>query len=504
MGLHSYTLYSTIKRNARILPDRIALISGEEKVSYSQLLGEVDRLACGLAGRGIGKGDRIAILAQNCLEFVYLYGAAAKIGAIMVPLNWRLKTDEIEFILTDCEPKAIFVGQEFEDLVSPLFPKGTMACYTMGHPFREFLPFNELTTNQGKYREEDVSEDDEHVIIYTAAVHGKPRGATITHGNLLYFSLQSMYYWRLTQDDVHILLMPLFHNFGMTFMFFIMQAGGLNIIISKFDVGMALNCIQEYGVTIFGAFPPMLDSLLNAAKERKCDLSSLRVVMGIDRPETVKEFEAMSRATYWTGYAQTETVGFVSLAPYLKRPGSAGAAGYVTEIEIMNESGDILDPGNSGEIVTRGPMIFKGYWNLEEDNKHTFRDGWHHTGDIGRLDGDGYLWYLGRTPEKDLIKTGGENVYPAEVEKVILEHPMVREVSVIGVPDEQWGEAIKAVCVIENGKNLTQNELIEFVGARIARFKRPKYVSFVSAIPKTEHGSVDRKKVKLFYGSLGG
>jgi long-chain acyl-CoA synthetase len=294
--------------------------------------------------------------------------------------------------------------------------------------------------------------------------------------------------------------LPLFHNFGFSFALILIQTGGANIIVPKFDVDLALKHIQKDKATIFGTFPPMLDLLLDKAKKGKHDLSSLRIVLGIDRVETVKKFEAMTGATYWTGYAQTETTGFISSAPYHEKPSSSGIPGFVTEIEIMDEHGKILGINKIGEIVIRGPMVFKGYWNLSRDNEYTFRDGWHHTGDIGRFDEDGYLWYEGPKAEKELIKSGGENVYPAEVEKVVLEHPLIEEASVIGVPDKQWGEAIKAICVLRKGKSLEEAELIEFVGKRIARFKKPKHILFVSKLPKTEDGSIDRQKIKVIHG----
>ena len=174
----------------------------------------------------------------------------------------------------------------------------------------------------------------------------------------------------------------------------------------------------------------------------------------------------------------------------------------MVELETVDDYGDLVKTGKSGEIVLRGPMVFKGYWNLEKDNEYTFRDGWHHTGDLGRIDKDGYLWYHGPSATKELIKPGGENVYPAEVEKVILEHPAVEEVSVIGVPDPEWGEAVKAICVLKEGALMAENDLIQFVAARIARYKKPKYVVFTSKLPKNEAGLIDRQKVKADYGKI--
>ena len=190
----------------------------------------------------------------------------------------------------------------------------------------------------------------------------------------------------------------------------------------------------------------------------------------------------------------------VTVCPYSEKPGSAGKEGPLVKVKLVDEHDREVEVGKPGEICVRGPLVFLGYWNLEEDNRYTFREGWHHTGDIGRLDENGYLWYVKRKAEKELIKPGGENVYPAEVEKVILENPEVAEASVIGVKDVEWGEAIKAVCALKPGSSLTKQGLIDFVASRIARFKKPKYVQFVPALPKTQDGAIDREKVKADYG----
>jgi acyl-CoA synthetase (AMP-forming)/AMP-acid ligase II len=501
MGQYDYGFYQVIKRNARVMGDRVALISGDKRISYGEFLEKVDSVACGLSGVGLMRGDRIAVLALNNLEYIYLYGAAAKIGAIVVPINWRLSSEEVEYVMSDASPKIIFVDSDFQPMVRPILAKLHFVekCYAIGRAEGDFTAFNNLLGHNENYPTTDVKFSDPYVIIYTAAVHGKLRGATLTHQNIFLSNFQSMYFFDLTEKDVHIIMLPLFHLAALSLALGVMQAGGLNVILPKFDVDQAVYHIQRDKVTIFCEFPPMLSKIMDRAKGDSYDLSSVRNVLGLDDPETIKRFENLTGAICWIGYGQTETSIPVSLSPYFKRPGSAGKLTFIAEVEIMNAYGDILETGASGEIVARGPTVFDGYWNLPKDNEYTFRNGWLHTGDIGRLDEDGYLWYEGRKADKELIKPGGENVYPAEVEKIILEHPMVEEVSVIGVPDEKWGEAIKAVCVLKKGVTLHESELVEFVATRIARFKKPKYVIFVSTLPKTEDGLIDREKVKAKY-----
>jgi acyl-CoA synthetase (AMP-forming)/AMP-acid ligase II len=227
----------------------------------------------------------------------------------------------------------------------------------------------------------------------------------------------------------------------------------------------------------------------------------LRVVSGIDVPETIARLRTTCpQATFWSAYGQTETSGSVSLAPFDERPGSAGRPTALNTVAVVDELDRPLPTGATGEIVVRGPMVFQGYWRCEADNAFTLRNGWHHTGDMGRVDAEGYLWYTGRSPAKELIKPGGENVYPAEVERAIMEHPSLAQVVVLGVPDVQWGEAVKAVCVLKAGCTLSAEELIEFVGGRIARYKKPKHVVFVSALPLGGADSIDRAAVKAAHG----
>jgi long-chain acyl-CoA synthetase len=220
----------------------------------------------------------------------------------------------------------------------------------------------------------------------------------------------------------------------------------------------------------------------------------------VEVPDTVKRFESLGHGRFWLVYGQTETMGWTCLCPNSERPGSAGKPGPLVDLKIVDEFDREVEKGKPGEIVIRGPLVFQGYWRAEELTKHTFREGWHHTGDMGRLDEDGYLWFAGRKAEKELIKPGGENVYPVEVEKVILEHPGIQEVTVIGVPDPKFGEGVKAVCVLKANAKLSGQELIDFVGARIARYKKPGYVAFVDSLPKRGDGSIDREKVKTLYG----
>jgi acyl-CoA synthetase (AMP-forming)/AMP-acid ligase II len=302
-------------------------------------------------------------------------------------------------------------------------------------------------------------------------------------------------------DDVQLGMLPLFHVTGLGLFLALQQAGGSTALSARFDATAAVGQIAAERVTLFAEFAPMLGTLLDQAAESGTDLSSLRVVSGLDTPDTIKRFEtACPNARFWAAYGQSETSGGVTFAPFRERPGSAGQPAIFSTVAIVDDLDQPLPDGRTGEIVVRGPMVFKGYWNCDADNAVTFRNGWHHTGDLGRFDEDGFLWYAGRSPAKELIKPGGENVYPAEVERTILEHAAIAEVVVLGVADAQWGEAVKAVCVCKSGARVSAEDLIEFVGQRIARFKKPKHVAFVAQLPRTAAGAIDRQAVKQEHG----
>lgn len=502
MGLRDFTIYDIIARNVRLYPQKEAWIYENKRYSFAEFGKGVDRLAYGLSKLGFKKGERLGVLSQNCYEYVLLYGAVAKLGGIMLPINWRLTPPEIEYILTDVQPRYFFFGKEYGNLAQEFKRKlpfiEEIFCLLGEEPGA--IPFASLTKEEGEIKEADVADSDPYLIIHTAAVAGKPRGATLSQGNIIATNMQHIAVMGLREDDAYLHLLPLFHIADLALSFSVMHAAGKNVIMTRFDPELALQLMEKEKITIIGEFPPMLNMLLEKMEGKNYHISSLKHVSGIDHPENIAKLKQKASAEFWIGFGQTETSGMVTACAYSEKPGSAGKEGPLAKIKLVDDYDHEVPVGQAGEICVRGPLVFLGYWNLEEDNRYTFREGWHHTGDIGRLDENGFLWYVKRKAEKELIKPGGENVYPAEVEKVILENPQVLEVSVIGVRDLEWGEAIKAVCVLKPGSSLSKQELIDFVASRIARYKKPKYVEFVSTLPKTEDGSIDREKVKAQYG----
>lgn len=501
MGLYDITVQDVIRKNAKYRPNDGVFVWEDGRLTYEEYAQEVYGLAAGLDRLGVKKGERIGVVALNCREFFSLYGAAAALGAIIVPINWRLKPDEIKMILDDCAPSVLVAGPEYTEMLTDWADQSPFVSQRLliGEGDGGFRPIKEVMIAAEGFQETEVREGDPFLIIHTAATEGRPRGAVITHGNLIAANLQGMVLMGIESDAVHLNSLPLFHIAGFGFAFYVMQAGGRIVIMKRFEVQGALDWIEKEQVTFIGTFPPMLSSLLDEAQASGRSLSSLRVVAGLDSPETIQRLLQMTGAQYWTGFGQTETTGLCTFFSFDERPGSAGREGPLVRVRVVDEYDQEVLTGQLGEIVVQGPTVFREYWKLEAETAHAFRGGWHHTGDMGRLDEDGYLWYEKRKPEKELIKPGGENVYPIEVEKAILEHPEVEEACVFGVPDNQWGEAIKAVCVRKQASLLKPEALTEFVASRIARYKKPKYVIFAEALPKDQDGYVDRERVKADY-----
>lgn len=507
MGINDFTIYDVVSRNAVCFREKQAWFEADDSraLTFIQYKDMVDRLACGLIRMGLNRGDRIGIIGKNSLEFFALYGAAAATGAIVLPVNWRLSAEEVAFAINDCEPVILFVDDEFGDLVTCIkdtLPSVKTYCNLKSHegPFKDF---SSLLDNLGEFDPPDVSIDDGFVIIHTAAVSGKPRGALLSHGNLLCTHMHFSYQFGITAEDVHLSLLPLFHIGGLVMTTNGFHAGALTVNMSKFDARKAVELIQRHRVTHLFEFAPILASILEQQEKGGEDITSLRAVVGLDTAETIKKYQEVTGGTFYCMYAQTETSCLGTMGPYNDRPGSAGRTVPLAQVRLVDENDNPVSTQGIGEIAVRGPMVFKGYWNLAEDNARTFRGGWHHTGDMGRFDEDGFLWYSGRKAEKELIKPGGENVYPAEVESVILQHPAVELVVVLGAPHPKWKEGIKAVCQLKDGHHLAERELIDFVGERIARYKKPHYIEFVSALPLKGDGTPDRVKTRELYGEAG-
>jgi long-chain acyl-CoA synthetase len=504
MALHDYTFYDLINRNAvcyKNLPAWFEVDDGRT-LSFAEVKKQVDRLAGGLQQAGIQKGDRLGVFGKNSLEYFLLYGAAAALGAILLPINWRLSAEEVIFNVNDGTTKLLFVDPEYQSMIGPAKDRlpSVKRYFNLKPPGGQFEDFNALSPISAAFQPVEVGDEDGLVIIHTAAVAGRPRGALLSHRNFISANVHLNLLMHLSPADVHLNLLPLFHVGGLFMATKSFHAGVLNVNMSKFDAVQAVDLIAEKKVTVMFDFSPILGSLLEQQAKSGKDIGSLKHVMGLEAPETIEKYQKLTGGTFYAMYGQTETSAIATFGRYNDRPGSAGRTIPLADVRLVDDNDRAVATGEVGEIAVKGPMVFSGYWNLPEDTAQAFRGGWHHTGDMGRFDEEGFLFYAGRKPEKELIKPGGENVYPAEVEKAILEHPAVEMTVVFGVPDPKWKEGIKAVCKLKAGQTLADRDLIKFVGERIASFKKPQYVEFVAEMPLLASGLPDRAKVKEIYG----
>ena len=503
MNCSDFTLYDMIAENAARHPDRDAVVCGERRMTFGTYRKRCDRYAAGLVREGLSRGERIAAIGGSGDDCLVLLGAAAKIGAIVVPVNWRLTGDEIAYVLRDTEPSLLFAGGEHRDSAGKASEKirSIRKRYLFGTDGGEggFLPFETLRREDGRETAGAAPGHSPFLIIHTAATGGRPRGSVLTQANLVAAGLQIAQRLKLDGRDAHICVLPLFHIGGLSMTFATLLHGGKAVIVDRFDPRTVLQLIERERGTFLVAFPPILASILDIQEKESFDTASLRIAGGMDRPETIERFlKKNPQASFYSLYGQTEAMP-VSGGDHAERPGSVGPPAVLTRVALFDDLDREVPPGATGEICVRSPAVFQGYWNLAGDTEDTLRNGWHHTGDLGRRDAEGFLWYAGRNPEKELIKSGGENVYPAEVERVILGHGSVEDVCVVGVSDPDWGEAVQAVCVLKQGHAVRAEELAEFVAARIARYKKPRHVVFVDSLPRTASGAVDREAVRKIH-----
>jgi acyl-CoA synthetase (AMP-forming)/AMP-acid ligase II len=500
MVLNDNTLVDLFARNAREHGDRSALLINHERLTHGAFHVATERLALGLAAASLRRGDRVAILAGNRPEVLLLLGAVARLGAILVPINTRMSAHEAGHVLSDAAPVVLVAESAF-------MPMADAFCghrYALGAAPSGWLPFADLTLSPAAPLPDVASAGDGVLMIYTAAVSGQQRGALLSQRNLVAASQDLGQRLQLGPNDVLLGALPLYHVAGIGFALACQLAGGATLLLERFDAPTAVRAIDSQRVTLCVTFSPMLAALLDAALVSGTTLSSLRVVSGLEAGDTIVRLEAQSpQVRFWSGYGQTEISSVVCIAPYRERPGAAGRAAPPNEVAVADEAGQLLPPGQTGEIVVRGPTVFLGWWDAGTRRAIAPPGDWHHTGDLGRLDEQGYLWYAGRAPHKALIKSGGENVYPEEVELALLAHPAVAAAVVFGVPDSHWGEAVRAVCVKQPQQEVGADELIEFVASRIARFKRPRDLVFVERLPTLPDGTTNRAAVAQAHGEPG-
>lgn len=497
---HQLTVFDFFHRNALMNGPGCALYYNGETRSHSELFDDACRLTSGMATLNLAAGTRVAVVAKNHPAFFHLFAAASALNLCLVLINRRLGEDELAHALDDTAPQVVIYDDEMKDKIGPLIQDRTGIV----HSFNLAENFSSLYAPDPQRAIElagDSDPDLAYIIIHTAAVQGKPRGAVLSQASLILANLQLMHAYGLDNTKTYLNILPLFHIMGVNIGLGTLMAGGKNVIMDQFSPQTGLDLIREQNVSIFGSFPPILGRILECIQSQDTppDLSSLEIVAGLENPETAEQWETVTGSKFWIMYGQTETSGLITFSPIFEAPGSAGRVSPLVRMIVADDLDNALPAGSTGEILVKGPLVFKGYWNADELNAFTFRNGWHHTGDMGQLDENGYLYFKGRKPEKELIKPGGENVFPAEVENALVSHEAVNEACVFGVPDAEFGEAIKAVCSLNVGCTVEERELIAYTGTLIAGFKKPKFIVFVDQLPLTAAGDIDRFAIKEKY-----
>jgi long-chain acyl-CoA synthetase len=489
-------LASNLTRTASRHPNRTAVRLGEEVLTFRDLDQASARITGLLRGRGIRPGDRVAVMLPNLPAFAVAYYGVLRAGAVVVPMNPLLKAREVAYYLGDSGARLIFAWQAVADEAG----KGAQAADA---DLVEVDPsaFADLVASAEPDREVlDRDDADTAVILYTSGTTGQPKGAELTHANLTRnVEVLSADLLELTPEDVVFGGLPLFHSFGQTCTLNAAVASGASLsLLPRFDPEQALRLIAGHRATVFAGVPTMYAALLSHPDRTAYDVSTLRVCVsgGAAMPvEVLRGFEKAFGCLVLEGYGLSETSPVASFnhPDRERRPGSIGTPIRGVQMQVVDEHGREVSQGGVGEIVIRGHNLMKGYWRRPEETAAAIRDGWFHSGDMGRVDADGYFAIVDR--KKDLIIRGGYNVYPREVEEVLYEHPAVAEAAVIGVPHPQLGEEVAAAVALKPGAAATAEELREHVKSQVAAYKYPRRVWIVDALPKGPTGKILKREI---------
>lgn len=492
-----------LTKRAMISPDREALIFNDQVFTFRQLNLRANRLAHGLSSLGVAAGDRVGLLMHNSNQFLETYFAVSKIGAILVPLNTRLSVSELDFILEDCDVRLFIYGTAFEADVDRMdFSGKGCPMISTGFSSRPGTLIYETLINQNRSDEPDfpVDENDLNVIMYTSGTTGHPKGAMLTHRGMYGAGVDMLIGLHYQYPDRCLLLGPFFHSGSITPFLGHVTKGIATVIMEKFDPRKALDLIGRYEIPMMVGVTTIMKMMMEVPELETYPLSAWKyaVLPGSPLPvDLVREAYKRIGVLCQNLWGMTEMCGpgsFMNLEEILQKPESAGKPYFNVDLKIVDYNGNTLDSGQIGEIVVRAPHIMIGYWNRPEATQETIRDGWLHTGDMGRLDDEGFLYVVDR--QKDMLISGGENVYPAEIERVILEIPNIGDVAVIGIPDDTWGQVPKAFIEVRPEYPIRAQAVIDHCRTRLAGYKVPKQVKFITQLPKTASGKVLKKKLR--------
>lgn len=509
-----------LQRRELLSPGKIALIdalNGDRPITYREWNGQTNQLANFLRdGPGVRKGDRVSIYALNRVQYLDTLFACNKLGAILHVINWRLKVRELEAIINDAAPRALFYSQEFTEQVDTLRSRLPSVDRFVGldqvtadnkHPGDQDVHWPMERANWPKTQPPPVELDweDPWVICYTGGTTGLPKGAILHYRSITANAVNTIVSWGLRPDDVTPLNTPLFHTGGLNVLTTpLVYLGGTSIVCEGFDVDQLFDQIEQLGVTVFFAIPTMFLLMIQHPRWESLDLSNVRFVIagGGACPTVVYEAFWAKGVEFKSGYGLTEAGPNTFWLPsedVKRKTGSVGRPLFHIDVRLVDKAGEEVGPNEVGHLLVRGPHVCGGYWNRPEATAETIVAGWLHTGDLARRDKEGYYYIVGRL--KDMIKSGGENIYPAEVEDVIHSHPAVAEAALIPMSDPKWGEVGRAIVVLKPGLSLTEADLIAWLREQMAHYKVPKSVVFADALPKTAANKVDKRQLIEQYGA---
>ncbi len=496
---------------ARLTPDREALYELHTKRRYSY--GELNRRANQAANflrqeLDVQKGDRVSILAQNGIVYLDLFFGLAKIGAILAPLNWRLAPAELSYILNDCGSKVLLCGPEYVDILAEMQSQIPVEHIISldGADIIGGISYDIGLVAAADDEPEQPALDDQtpHCILYTSGTTGRPKGAIIPHGQVIWNCINTITSWGLTENDVSPVFTPMFHAGGLfAFLSPLFYIGGRIVLGRDFEAGESLRIIQEERCTVILGVPTLFQMWLAAKEFADADFSHVHFFISGGAPcpvPLIEEWREKTGTIFRQGYGLTE-VGpncfSMTDEESARKAGSVGKPIFHSKMRLMDETGKDIPAGETGELLISGPHVCAGYWHNPEATSNSLVNGWFHTGDMARMDEDGFYTIVGRF--KDMIISGGENVYAAEVEAIFLEHPAVAECALIGMPHEKWGEVGLMIVVLNKGAKTTKTKLQEHCQGQLARYKVPKKIIFADSLPHSPYGKVEKAKLKERY-----
>jgi len=490
-------LATVLTESAALRPEHVALRLDDLELTYSQLDGASAHIVGLLAEKGISSGDRVGIMLPNVPHFAVCYYGVLRAGAVVIPMNVLLKRREVAFYLRDSGAKLLFAWHAFaQDAQAGADDAGAECVLVTPGEFEQ-----QVGAADPQVELADTDESATAVILYTSGTTGTPKGAELTHGNLARNAEIASGLFGLGAEAVTLGALPLFHSFGQTCgLNATLSAAGTLTLIPRFDPGTALEIIQRDRVNVFQGVPTMYGAMLHHPEHASIDTSSLQVCVsgGSAMPvELMRGFEEAFGCKVLEGYGLSETSPVASFnhPDRERKPGSIGTPVDGVEMKLLDDDGHEVAQGEVGEIVIRGHNVMKGYWNKPDATAEALRDGWLYTGDMARIDEDGYFFIVDR--KKDLIIRGGYNVYPREIEEILYEHPAVREAAVIGMPHDEYGEEIGAAVALKEGAQVTPDELRDFVKEQVAAYKYPRRVWFVDELPTGPTGKILKREVEL-------